>query len=135
MRWNRANPGLRCPMMATGDALAMAILTTGELDALLRQALKAQGFSTPAAAALARQTVLAEELGQRNLGVAHVFDYTDGLAAGRLDGRAIPAISRPAPTLLQAPCAKLSRVTTWSSRYRSYSAATTCRWTGSTSMV
>ncbi len=78
----------------------MTTVTSGELHELLFAALTASGFSAENAGALARQTVLAEELGQQSVGVAHVFDYVDGLAAGRLDGEAEPAIAKPAPTMI-----------------------------------
>ena len=58
----------------------MAIITTSALHDLLVQALETAGFSTENAEALARKTVLSEELGQQSVGVAHVFDYIDGLA-------------------------------------------------------
>jgi len=32
--------------------------------------------------------------------VAHLFDYIDGLDAGRIDGKAIPIISSPVPTMI-----------------------------------
>jgi len=78
----------------------MATLTSDALYDALMRALTAAGFSFENAAALARQTVLSEELGQRNVGVAHIFDYTDGLAAGRIDGVAVPTISNPAPAMI-----------------------------------
>lgn len=78
----------------------MATIGTNALHGLLVRALTAAGFAPENAAALARQTVLAEELGQRSVGVAHVFDYVDGLAAGRIDGHAAPTIERPAPTMI-----------------------------------
>jgi (2R)-3-sulfolactate dehydrogenase (NADP+) len=78
----------------------MAIITTSALHDLLVRALETAGFSTDNAEALARQTVLSEELGQQSVGVAHVFDYVDGLAEGRIDGNAVPTISNPAPTMI-----------------------------------
>lgn len=79
---------------------AKTILTCDDLHQLLCNALTESGFSTENAEALARQTVLAEMLGQRSVGVAHVFDYTDGIAAGRIDGEAVPTVSRPMPAAI-----------------------------------
>ena len=78
----------------------MANVTSAELTELLFQALANVGFSEAHATALSRQTVLAEELGQSNVGVAHVFDYVEGARDGRIDPLAVPEVSRPAPTLI-----------------------------------
>ena len=78
----------------------MANIERHALQDLLIRALEAEGFSTTNAEALARQTVLTEELGQPNVGVSHVFDYIEGLRAGRIDGNAGPTISRPASTMI-----------------------------------
>ncbi len=78
----------------------MAIMTAPALNELLVGALMAVGFSGENAGALARQTVLSEEVGQQSVGVAHVFDYIDGIAAGRIDGNAVPTISKPAPAMI-----------------------------------
>ncbi len=78
----------------------MAKMSANTLHHLLMQALMAKGFSSINAQALSDQTVLCEELGQHNVGVAHLFDYIDGLDAGRIDGTAIPSVSRPAPTMI-----------------------------------
>ena len=80
----------------------MTVMTPEALHALLSEALVGQGFSQENATALADQTVLAEALGQDSVGVSHVFDYIDGLAAGRINGAAVPVISRPAPSILVA---------------------------------
>lgn len=76
----------------------MVQMTSDRLAALLFQALTRAGFSDVHATALARQTVLAEELGQSNVGAAHVFDYVNGARDGRIDPLAVPEVSRPAPT-------------------------------------
>lgn len=70
------------------------------LQALLVDALSGCGFSAPHAQALAKQTVWAELMGQPSVGISHVFDYTDGVAGGRLDPKAQPIISQPAPCLI-----------------------------------
>ena len=78
----------------------MAPITAEALHNLLVLVLETVGFSPANAAALARQTVLAEALGQSSVGVAHVFDFIEGLAAGRIDGNAVPEITKPAPSMI-----------------------------------
>lgn len=78
----------------------MTSITSAELNDLLVKALTGIGFTAPAANALSAQTVLAEELGQSSVGVAHVFDYTGGVTDGRIDPKAVPLISKPAPTMI-----------------------------------
>ena len=81
-------------------ARTMIRIQSGELQSIVLQALIASGFSESNAGALARQAVLAELLGQPSVGISHVFDYVEGLAAGRVDGKAQPVVSRLAPGLL-----------------------------------
>lgn len=78
----------------------MTRLTSDDLKALLLDALEGLGFSPANALALASQTVLAEELGQSSVGFSHLFDYIDGLKAGRIDGHAVPLLSEPKPTII-----------------------------------
>ncbi len=78
----------------------MATISGKDLHLLLVRVLTCKGFSAENAQALARQTVLSEMLGQHSVGVAHVFDYLDGLTDGRIDGMAVPEISRPVPTMI-----------------------------------
>jgi (2R)-3-sulfolactate dehydrogenase (NADP+) len=78
----------------------METVSTNELRKLLVEVLRAKGFSDANAQSLAAQTVLAEEMGQSNVGVAHLFDYLDGPASGRIDGQATPVVSRPAPSII-----------------------------------
>lgn len=78
----------------------MPRMTTDDLHDLLARAFSGAGFSRANADALARQTVLAEALGQAGVGVAHAFDFIDGIAAGRIDGMAVPVLSTPAPAMI-----------------------------------
>ena len=78
----------------------MTTISSAALRVLLVEALQAEGFSAENAAALARQTVLSEELGQKSVGLAHVFDYIESRQAGRVDGQAEPQVGKPAPTML-----------------------------------
>jgi (2R)-3-sulfolactate dehydrogenase (NADP+) len=81
--------------------MTIANLTANELHDLLVSVLTASGFSTLNAGALARQTVLSEEMDQPSVGVSHMFDYIDGIAGGRINGDAKPAITKPAPTMIE----------------------------------
>ena len=78
----------------------MSRITSDDLQILLERALGTRGFGPAHATALARQTVLSEEMGQASVGVSHVFDYLDGIAGGRINGHANPEISRPVPTMI-----------------------------------
>lgn len=78
----------------------MATMTAAAAEALLEEALIRVGFAPAPAKALARQSVMSDEMGQPHLGVGHVFDYIEGLKGGRIDGHAVPQVSRPAPTIL-----------------------------------
>ncbi len=78
----------------------MAHLTVTALEDLVVRILCSAGFSDGNAVALARQAVLAETLGQASVGVAHLSDYLEGLRAGRIDGRATPTLTEPAPTMI-----------------------------------
>jgi len=50
--------------------------------------------------ALADSIVAAEAAGQPSVGFAHLIDYLEALAAGRIDGKAEPALTRPAPAII-----------------------------------
>ena len=78
----------------------MAMIASDALLDLLVRALTSAGYSHENARALARQTVLSEELGQKSVGVSHAFDYIAGIAGGRIDGTARPTISSPLPTMI-----------------------------------
>ncbi len=78
----------------------MAMIASDALLDLLVRALTSAGYSHENARALARQTVLSEELGQKSVGVSHAFDYIAGIAGGRIDGTAQPTISSPVPTMI-----------------------------------
>lgn len=77
-----------------------ARLSLGEAEALCRAAAMRAGASPAQAEALARSVVAAEAEGNASVGLAHFPDYLDALRAGRLKGKAEPAVSRPAPALL-----------------------------------
>lgn len=78
----------------------MENLSLPALHQLLKDALITSGFSDANAEALAKQTAMAEAMGQTSVGISHMFDYTDGLAEGRLDPKAEPVITQPAPCII-----------------------------------
>lgn len=75
-------------------------LTLAEAEALCIDAAIAAGASAPAAESIARAAVAAEADGQPAVGLAHFVDYLEALEAGRIDGAATPAISRPTPVVI-----------------------------------
>lgn len=71
-----------------------------EVVALCLAALDAAGTGRRAAELLTESALFAEDRGQPTVGVAHLLDHLDALDDGRLDGRAVPRIGRPAPAVL-----------------------------------
>ena len=49
---------------------------------------------------MARSAVAAEADGQPSVGLAHFIDYLEALEAGRIDGKAVAEITRPAPAII-----------------------------------
>jgi (2R)-3-sulfolactate dehydrogenase (NADP+) len=78
----------------------MPRLTLDEATRLCAEAATRLGASDMAAQSLARSVVAAEAEGQPNVGLAHFVDYLEAIAAGRIDAKAEPEISRPAPTMI-----------------------------------
>ncbi|MGA0565137.1 Ldh family oxidoreductase [Ancylobacter sp. VNQ12] len=66
-----------------------------------RRALEAVGAHPAMARSLAEATVAAELRGRASVGFAHLTDYVESLKAGRIDGRAAPVVSSPAPALIE----------------------------------
>lgn len=75
-------------------------LRLDEAIALCERAAAAAGASPFVALSLARSVVGAEADGQASVGLSHFIDYLDALQAGRIDGRAVPELSRPAPAVI-----------------------------------
>lgn len=67
-------------------------LPVAELESLSAAAIRAAGGSARLAESLAAATVAAERRGKTQVGTAHLFDYLDGLDAGRINGQAVPRI-------------------------------------------
>jgi len=82
-----------------GKPATTVTLALDELRALCIAAARAAGARKAIARSLAEATVVAEAEGQRSVGLAHFFDYTDALRAGRIDGRAKPKIDRARPAV------------------------------------
>jgi len=78
----------------------MVTLTLAEATALCETACMAAGASALVAASLARSSVAAEAGGQPSVGIAHLVDYLNALESGRMNGQAVPALTRPAPALI-----------------------------------
>jgi len=71
-----------------------------DLIELCRGALLRVGADPGAAQVLAEATAEAELVGNRAVGVGHLFDYVDGYEQGRIATGARPAIRRPAPAVI-----------------------------------
>jgi (2R)-3-sulfolactate dehydrogenase (NADP+) len=71
-------------------------LSLDQLSGLCRMAALGAGASEETARSLAAATVAAEANGNVAVGLSHHIDYLEAIEAGRIDGRAEPAITRPA---------------------------------------
>jgi (2R)-3-sulfolactate dehydrogenase (NADP+) len=75
-------------------------LSIAQALSLCESAAVSAGASDFVARSLARSAVDAEADGQPAVGVAHLVDYLEALEAGRIDGLAVPIISRPAAAII-----------------------------------
>jgi (2R)-3-sulfolactate dehydrogenase (NADP+) len=75
-------------------------LSLDEAADLAARAARAAGASDEAARSLARATVSAEARGKSSIGFAHLIDYLAALREGRIDGRAEPLVTSPAPAAI-----------------------------------
>ena len=64
------------------------------------RAIRAAGANDEAALSLARATVSANAHGKASSGFSHLMDYLSALRAGRIDGRAEPVVTSPAPAAI-----------------------------------
>lgn len=76
-------------------------LAPGAARDFARRALEAAGAHEAMARSLADATIAAELRGRASVGFAHLVDYIDSLQAGRIDGRAEPMVTSPAPALIE----------------------------------
>ena len=73
----------------------MATLHREELAELCQDALLRVGADARAAQVLAEATVEAEQVGNRAVGVAHLFDYLNGYREGRIAKTPSPSYAGP----------------------------------------
>lgn len=76
------------------------VLSLAEAVALCEAAARRRGASPQVARSLATAFVRAEAEGQSAVGLSHFVDHLDALARGRIDGQAVPVLTRPAPALI-----------------------------------
>lgn len=74
---------------------------TEEAREIARRAVVNAGASEAIARSLADAVIAAEWAGNRAVGFAHLPDYLDGFTKGRIDGKAEPDISFPAPAVIR----------------------------------
>jgi (2R)-3-sulfolactate dehydrogenase (NADP+) len=77
-------------------------LSLDEALALCLNAARAAGAREETARAIAISAVDAEAEGQPIVGLSHFIDYLNALEEGRIDGQALPVISRPVPAMFRA---------------------------------
>lgn len=78
----------------------MTNIRSEELTEICRRALERAGADSSAAEILAKATVEAELVGNRAVGVGHLFDYLDGYRTGRIATGVQPRIHRSAPGVI-----------------------------------
>lgn len=78
----------------------MSTIEREELVALCEQALLAAGAGQENARVLALATAEAEQVGNRAVGVAHLFHYLDGYQKGRIAADAQPTVRHTAPAVI-----------------------------------
>jgi (2R)-3-sulfolactate dehydrogenase (NADP+) len=75
-------------------------LSLKEATDLAERACRAAGASEDAAKSLALATVSADAHGKAGIGFAHLVDYLAAFREGRIDGRADPVVTSPAPAAI-----------------------------------
>ncbi|WP_258804165.1 Ldh family oxidoreductase [Pseudarthrobacter sp. NS4] len=78
----------------------MTTIPSEELAEICRRALERAGADSSSAEILAKATVEAELVGNRAVGVGHLFDYLDGYGTGRIATDVQPRIHRSAPAVI-----------------------------------
>ncbi len=71
-----------------------------DLETLLQEVFEANHTSTIAAASVAHALVQAEAVGQYGHGLRRVVPYVGQLRTGKVDGQALPSVSRPRPAVV-----------------------------------
>ena len=85
-----------------GDRPPKILIHRSELTQLCKDAVLSVGADQGAAQVLADATVEAELVGNRAVGVTHLFDYLDGYRQGRIAIDARPVVRRAAPAVIDA---------------------------------
>lgn len=78
----------------------MTSISTIELTSLIERAALGAGAAVASARTLADATVQAERVGNRSVGVGHLFDYLDGYRTGRISTDASPQVAHTAPAVI-----------------------------------
>ncbi|MGI9421222.1 MAG: Ldh family oxidoreductase [Geminicoccaceae bacterium] len=81
------------------------VLSLDEIEDLAFRALTAAGTSEINARPLARATAATEADGIASHGLAYIPTYCEHVRCGKVDGRAEPAVSRPAPSVIAVDAA------------------------------
>ena len=89
--------------MSAADTVTLKI---DEARRLCEAAAMRYGASAETARSIAEAAVRAEAEGQASVGLTHYIDYLDSLRDGRIDGKAIPLITRPAPAIILSDAQK-----------------------------
>lgn len=71
-----------------------------QLTALARSACRGAGASPQVADLLVDAALFAEDRGLRGVGVPHLLDYLRAIKAGRMDGQAVPEVTRLSPGII-----------------------------------
>lgn len=80
-------------------------MSLGDIEAFASRILIAAGCNPTAAAIVARSTMQAERDGIASHGLIYVPIYAEHLRCGKVDGAAVPTVSRPAPGLVTVDAA------------------------------
>lgn len=81
------------------------LLTLDRVEDVARECLLACGASPLQADAVARSIRDAEAEGTRNIGLGYLPWYCDHLKVGKIAGRAVPQVTRPAPAMVRVDAA------------------------------
>lgn len=81
------------------------VLTLDEIEDLAYRALCAAGTSEANARPLARATAATEADGIASHGLAYIPTYCEHVRCGKVDGQAVPVLTRPAPSVIAVDAA------------------------------
>ena len=81
--------------------MAGNIMTLEQIEELTKAALMGAGASNANAASVAKSTWRAERDGVRSHGLMYVPIYAEHVQCGKVDGKAVPEVSRPKPAAIR----------------------------------